>query len=258
MSTGSASLPGGPTGVSLRAVGDSALIVEFGDTLEPALVARVQALDRAISLACDTGALPGIVERVPTFRSLAIVLDPLITTARQVADGVRPLIGDTDRDTGPTATRQWCLPVRYGDEHGPDLGSLALTLGMDEQEVVTRHGACPVSVFMLGFLPGFAFMGTTDPLLQQPRRSEPRLRVPAGSVALAMQLTAVYPWDSPGGWHLIGHCPVPLFDADADSPVLLGPGDRVSFRAVDDQEHQQLCADRAAGNLQVERFLDRS
>jgi KipI family sensor histidine kinase inhibitor len=89
---------------------------------------------------------------------------------------------------------------------------------------------------MLGFLPGFAFMGDTPPELHLPRRSEPRLRVPAGSVAIAMQLTGVYPWDSPGGWHILGQCPIPLFDASADPPALLKAGDTVRFRGINDPE----------------------
>jgi len=239
---------------TVRAAGDAALIIEFGDTLDPALVARVQSLDRVVVTARDEGRLPGVIECVPTFRSLAIVIDPLITTPATVEAALHDLL-DRESDERSSQGREWCLPVRYGGKHGPDLSELARTIGLDEQEIVARHGDNEVSVFMLGFLPGFAFMGTTDPALHRPRRREPRVRVPAGSVALAMQLTAVYPWDSPGGWHLIGHCPVPLFDASASTPALLAPGDRVRFHALDDLEHEQLCAERTAGTLQVDRFL---
>jgi len=238
----------------VRAAGEAALVIEYGDTIDPARVAQVQALDRAIEAARLDGCLPGIIETVPTFRSVAILLDPLVTTPAEVADAVLRLVPCAE-DPVTRSGREWCLPVHYGGEHGPDLASLASTAGLDEAEAIRRHCDGVVDVFMLGFLPGFAFMGTTDPSLQQPRRSEPRVHVPAGSVALAMQLTAVYPWESPGGWHLIGHCPVALFDASARSPTLLAPGDRVRFRAIDIDEHAHLCAERAAGTLHGERFL---
>ena len=141
--------------------------------------------------------------------------------------------------------------MRYGGAHGPDLDDVAGRANLSADEVVRRHAGTEVGVYMLGFLPGYAFLGDTDPALHLPRRSEPRTRVPAGSVAIATTLTGIYPVDSPGGWHLVGHCPVPMFDVAASPPALLAPGDRVRFRPIDDAEHAALARDPAAARREA-------
>ena len=128
----------------------------------------------------------------------------------------------------------------YGGESGPDLVEVAQLTELDEQEVIALHKGCEFTVYMLGFLPGFAFLGDTPKALHLPRRTEPRVRVPAGSVAIAMQLTGVYPWDSPGGWHILGNCPVALFDGHLDPPALFKAGDSVSFAPIDIDEHAEI------------------
>ena len=240
----------------LRDAGDSALVVEFGETIEPALLERVSALDRHVHALEAAGRLPGLRESVPTFRSLALLFDPLVTTPTELLDALSDgAAGEDGPDAGDDgAPREWSLPVRYGGEHGPDLAELAGLAGRAPDKLVERHVATPLAAYMLGFLPGFAFLGDIDPVLRQPRRTTPRTRVPAGSVAVANALGAVYPWESPGGWHLIGHCPVPLFDATRAVPALLAPADRVRFRAVGDDEHAALADEAAAGTLDPERF----
>ncbi len=130
--------------------------------------------------------------------------------------------------------------MRYGAETGPDLSSVAHLTGLTEARVVELHQQTLFKVYMLGFLPGFAFLGDTPPELHLPRRSEPRLRVPSGSVAIAKQLTGVYPWDSPGGWHILGNCPVPLFDGAQNPPALFKAGDSVRFRGIELDEYQAI------------------
>lgn len=128
------------------------------------------------------------------------------------------------------------------------------TPGLSEQEAIALHAETEVEVYMLGFQPGFAFMGAIAPALRRPRRTEPRVRVPAGSVAVADRMTAIYPWESPGGWHLIGTCPLTFFDTARKRPSLLSPGDRVTFDAVDKTRHDELAAALSAGDLTPESF----
>ena len=250
--------------------GDSALVLEFGTRIDPEIAARVARLDRRVAALVAAGRLPGVVETVPTFRSLAVLIDPLATDPATVAEallgagpdggaGADGREGDaaagSSGEPGPSgATRTWVLPVRYGGEHGPDLDEVAERTGLAPEEVVALHADTEVGVYMLGFLPGYAFLGDTDARLHLPRRAEPRTRVPAGSVAVATTLTGVYPVDSPGGWHPLGHCPVPMFDASASPPALLAPGDRVRFEPVDAARHDELRARAAAGRLDARDF----
>lgn len=230
--------------------GDTALTIEFGEHIERHLLTAVAALDAALARAIDRGELHGIVETVPTFRSLTVIYDPLLCSRAEIeptitthADAaLRSLVA---RD-GPRRGRVWQLPVCYGEEIaacGPDLDELAQACGLAPAEVVRRHASVTYEVYMLGFQPGFAFLGDLPGLLSRPRRREPRLRVPAGSVATAGTLTAIYPWESPGGWHLLGTCPVPLFSVNWPQAALLLPGDRVRFRAVAASEYRLLRAE---------------
>lgn len=229
-------------------LGDTAFTVEFGDRIDPGLQAQVNALDAALSAAAGAGRLPGLIEWVPTFRSLTVILDPLTADRAAVEAAVRDCLSHT-RDTRSTATRQWCLPVIYGGDAGPDLIPVAQAAGMTPDEVIACHTAQDYVVYMLGFLPGFPFMGDVPGALRLPRRSEPRVRVPAGCVAIANAMTAIYPWESPGGWHLLGRCPAPLFDATREQPALLAAGDRVRFASVSTADMADIEADLAAGRL---------
>lgn len=228
--------------------GDRTLVFEFGQVIDSAIVDQVVALDWKIRAAVDSGRLTGVRETIPTFRSLAVIYDPLQVTPDALVSQVRSL----DTETAATETilaRQWLIPVHYGGSHGPDLHSVAKLTGLDEQEVVQYHLRNPFKVYMLGFLPGFAFLGDTPAALHLPRRAEPRVRVPAGSVAIAMQLTGIYPWDSPGGWHILGNSPVPLFDGKTDPPALFKAGDTIRFRAIDEQEFDSIKASVASGHF---------
>ena len=235
--------------------GDGAFTIEFGDRIDPALSARVAALDRAVRAAIAQGALPGVVETMPTFRSLTVLYDPLRTRRAEVQAALGPLLAAGD-DAAASAGRQWRLPVGYGGEAGADLDELAAAAGLSREAVIDLHAGTIYRVYMIGFLPGFPFMGDLPAPLHRPRRTEPRLRVPSGAVAVANGLTAVYPWQSPGGWHLIGRCPVPLFDAAADQPSLLAPGDSVRFEPVSPARLAELEAAIAAGDVPVTNWLE--
>lgn len=207
-------------------LGDSALTLVFGDTIDPLVHARILAVTR------DLRARPprGVTEVVPAYSTLGIWFDPL---EREAADLASELVDIAEQMNGqagePADSRELVIPVRYD---GPDLDEVASRLGLPREEVIRRHSGTSYRVYMLGFVPGFAFLGLLDPSLEVPRRSSPRLKVPAGSVAIAGRQTAVYPLDTPGGWHLLGRTDVTLFDASREPPALLRVGDRVRFEAI--------------------------
>lgn len=217
-------------GIRITDVGDTAFNVEFGEGIDPAVNARVMALCRAV----ERAAPPGLVEAVPTFRSLLIRYDPLATGREAMEAAVRAL-AESCASAPSSATRRWTIPVRYD---GEDLDELGRARGLDRDQIVALHTGAEFMVYMLGFMPGFAYLGGLPEALRLPRRASPRLKVPAGSVAVADSLCAVYPWDSPGGWHLIGRTPARFFDLDRSPPSLLAPGDRVRFCAVGGDEFE--------------------
>lgn len=238
-------------------LGDSALTVEFAAGFDDAAQRTVVRLDRAIAQERCAGRLNGVVDTVPTFRSLSVHYDPLTIRRSALETQLRALIDELPEETS-SASRSWRLPVVYGGDSGPDLAPLADAGGLTSAQAIERHAGTPVQVYMLGFLPGFPFMGDTDGRLRQPRLSEPRTRVPAGSVAVTGRLTAVYPWESPGGWHLIGRCPVRLFDVGHSPPALLAPGDSVTFEPCDEARIAELERGLAAGELTPDSFREQA
>jgi inhibitor of KinA len=207
--------------------GDRALIVEFGDRIDRGLSNDVLRLNATIR----SKALSGVVETVPTFRSLMIHFDPLVTTRGDLEHAIRGLL---DHDLGQRSEATlWRIPVCYEGELAPDLTEVAQLAGLTPGEVVAMHSGTRYHVYMLGFLPGFPYMGDLPVELALPRRADPRLRVPAGSISIATSLTAIYPYESPGGWHLIGATPIRLFDIERPRPALLVPGDAVLFEPID-------------------------
>lgn len=234
--------------------GDAAFTVEFGDVIDLGLVAAVNALDAAIAREQAAGALPGLIETMPTFRSLTVFFDPLVTGRQALIERIEPLLAATGHAAMPEG-RLWRLPACYEGEAGPDLAETARTVGVSADEVIALHSGTEFHVYMLGFLPGFPFMGDLPAALRLPRRTQPRVRVPPGSVAIAGGLSAIYPWESPGGWHLLGRCPVPLFDGQRDAPSLLAVGDRVLFEPVSVTELRRLEAAIQGGEIAPDHWL---
>lgn len=225
--------------------GDRALVVEFGDAIDP----RLAALVRRLAARLAAGRPAGLIETVPTYRSLMVHYDPLaadpaalraavVLAAEQVAAEPAPAGGDPQaaRAAGGAAaspgSRVVEIPVRYGGEEGPDLPYVAERAGLGPLEVVRLHAAPTYLVYMLGFLPGFPYLGGLDPRLRTPRLATPRIRIPAGSVGIGGEQTGVYPVESPGGWAIIGRTHLTLFDPSRAEPCLLAPGDRVRFVPV--------------------------
>lgn len=232
--------------VRLLPMGDAALTVEFSQEIDQAANMAVMALDAALIEAPPRG----LVETVPTFRSLTVHINPLETSLTEISELIRRVLTELHArasvdhqvsSQSSKASRVWTLPVCYeGAEYAPDLADLARTANMTPEAVVAAHTARTYRVYMLGFLPGLPYMGDIDPAIDLPRRTDPRVRVPAGSVAIAVGLTVVYPLESPGGWHILGRTPVSLFSSTAAPYALLAPGDAVRFEAVDQATFHQL------------------
>jgi inhibitor of KinA len=213
--------------VRFLSAGDRALVVEFGDRIDRALSDEVLRLDQSLR----STRLIGVVETVPTFRSLMVHYDPLVTARSALERAITSLL---DREPGACSTGTlWRVPVCYDGEFAPDLAKVARLTGLVRGEVVALHSGTRYHVYMLGFLPGFPYMGDLPARLALPRRADPRVRVPAGSIAIATTLTAIYPCESPGGWHLIGATPIRLFDPERAQPALLAPGDAVQCEPVE-------------------------
>jgi len=206
----------------VREAGDSTLIVEFGDRVDLDVNARVLATAARLRAA----AWPGVRDVVPTCRSVAVAFDPLRTGVADITDAIRRY---ADGPVAVGASRTVEVPVEYGGAAGPDLEEVAAGSRLSPAEVIARHASQPYRVFMLGFLPGFAYLGPVDPSIHAPRRSSPRRRVPPGSVAIAGGQTGIYPQASPGGWQIVGRTTLRPFVASRTPAALLLPGDTVRF-----------------------------
>ena len=230
-----------PDAVRFLPCGDTALAVEFGNEIDRAVSEAVLALDAALA----GRRVEGIVETVPTFRSLMIHFDPLAVAPETLTNLVLELI--TESSSHRPRQRRWRIPACYEPHFAPDLDEVAGLTGLSSAEVVDLHSATEFHVYMIGFLPGYPYMGDLPEQLRLPRRQEPRVRLPPGSIAIATAMTAIYPVESPGGWHLIGRSPVRLFDAQWECPSLLLPGDKVRFTPVTVSQYEQIGRDMEAG-----------
>lgn len=222
-------------------VGDAAILVELGETVDPAINAAVLALDAELARL----ALPGVVELVPTYRSLLVHYDPDAVDPEALIERLRRL--DPARAGPPPEGRLWIVPVAYGGEHGIDLEAVAARHGMSAEDVVALHTAATYRVYMVGFIPGFTYLGGLDPRLHTPRRDDPRARTPAGSVSIGGVQAGIASLEAPSGWHLLGRTPVRTFDPEREPAFLLEPGDRVRFRPIGSDELAALDR-RAAGH----------
>lgn len=210
----------------IRSFGDTAFSVEFGDGIDRGVNAMVMALHAALRDIRPAG----LVETVPSFRALLVQYDPLATSRADLETQVRGLFAGLQPQQ--RAGRLWRLPVCYAPDFGPDLAEVADRCKLTPEQVVALHTGGRYFVYMLGFMPGLAYMGGLDADLHLPRRSSPRTKVPQSSVAIAESMTTIYPWESPGGWHLLGRTPLRLFDAARSEPILLAAGDEVTYVAI--------------------------
>ena len=207
-------------------LGDSALLIQLGDEIDITVNRQVHTLAALVA----ASRLNGIIETVPAYGTLLLHYDPLILTYSEIHEWVNARL-DRIQDAKTREPRQLEVPVRYGGEHGVDLQFVADYHHIGLEEVIRIHSKRIYTVYMMGFTPGFPYMGKLDDAIVTPRLETPRTRVPAGTVAIAGSQTGIYPMDSPGGWRLIGHTSLRLFDPESESPFLFSPGDEVKFIA---------------------------
>jgi inhibitor of KinA len=223
--------------VKIVAAGDAALVVELPQRIDPEINARL--VHMAGELRERVGAV--IRDAVVGYCTLTVYFDALHVDAAWLTEEIRSVAQQSPpENVTDGATIE--VPVCYGGELGPDLSAVAAICGCSEEEVVRLHSTVEYRVYVVGFVPGFAYMGVVDDRLALPRRAVPRTRVPAGSVAIAAGQTGIYPIETPGGWHLLGRTPVRTFDPAREQPVLFRPGDRVRFRIIDRGTFDQLAA----------------
>ncbi len=218
-----------------RLAGDTGLIVEFGHGIDPDINAKVRALAGAVRKNMPTG----IVEIIPTYRSLLCIYDPILTTPDALIDLVERLEATID-ETDEKDVIIVEIPVCYGGEFGPDIETVGKSANMDIKEVIHLHAKPEYLIYMVGFTPGFPFLGGLDEQLFTPRLETPRMKVPQGSVGIANNQTGIYPVDSPGGWQIIGRTPLTLFDPLRETPFLYKAGDRIKFVPISSDEYKEI------------------
>jgi len=214
--------------------GDSALVIELGDEISE------ECNEKVIALSEDVKDVKGVVELLPTYRSLLVYYDPSITDFDEVAkiseERMRRLRIQIDKDK----RRVFEVPVCYGGDFGPDLSFVARYNGLSEEEVVRIHTSRSYRVFMLGFLPGFPYLGGMDERIAAPRLEKPRTKIAEGSVGIAGKQTGIYPLESPGGWRIIGRTPLKLYNPEADNPVSVRAGDTIRFVRISKEEYGEM------------------
>lgn len=219
----------------VRLVGDRGLLLEYGDSIEPQVNLRV----RRMAALLEARPIRGLVEAVPTYRSLLLMYDPMLTEPQWLIKSLEALEEEASRAQVPEP-RRLEIPVCYGGEFGPDMEFVANYHGLSIEEVIRIHSDPWYQIYMMGFTPGFPFLGVLPEVLATPRLETPRLHVPAGSVGIAANQTGIYPISSPGGWRLIGRTPLRLFRPEQEQPFLYKTGDLIRFRPISEEEFHAL------------------
>lgn len=228
--------------------GDGALTIEFGSAIDPDLNGRVLALDSLVRASPPAG----LIETVPTYRSLTLQFDPTVTDydalVRRIEEATRDL--QPQRATGA----RWRVPVVYGGAYGIDLEDVARHHGLTPAQAIEIHAGAVYRIYMIGFLPGFAYLGGLDPRLATSRRIQPRLKVPAGSIMIGGEQAGIVPMEMPSGWHLLGRTPVLSYAPERDPAFLFAAGDEIVFEPVDAARWDALERAALAGEPVAERL----
>jgi inhibitor of KinA len=224
--------------------GDTAIVIEFGESIDRGVNAMVLALDERL----EGERIEGIVETVPTFRSLMVYFDPLVISQAALTERIAAHISLIQVSERPSRT--WRLPVCYDAEMAPDLGAVAAFAGLTTRQVIERHSGLVYHIYMLGFLPGLAYMGDVPEELVIPRLETPRVKIPAGSLGIAMAMSLIMPRETASGLNLIGRSPVAMWHPGQGA--LLKPGDKVIYQPISLREYNSLAARADAGGLRIE------
>lgn len=230
--------------VVMKAVGDQAVLIKLGDSISETVSRRVMALDGALRKAGLKE--HGILETVPAYHSLLIRYNPLVTDYSSLL-GLTQALAKQDIQASESRGRRVEIPVCYGGAYGEDLAYVAQHAGLSEQEVVELHCGMDYRIYMLGFLPGFPYLGGLDERIFTPRLPKPRVRIPAGSVGIGGEQTGIYPLESPGGWRLIGRTPLRLFEPLKGGELPYMAGDCIRFIPIGEEEFRDIAGRQKAG-----------
>jgi len=220
--------------------GDCSVCVEFGNEISPDINTKI----RAFKIAVEKSGIEGIVETVPTYRSLLVHYKPEIIGFKALTKKFEELMGSLSSIQIPPPTVIE-IPVLYGGEMGPDIENVAAHNNKTVEEVIKIHTSEEYLIYMLGFIAGFPYLGGMSKEIATPRLKSPRVKIDGGSVGIAGEQTGVYPVDSPGGWQLIGRTPLKLYDADREKPVLLEAGQYIKFKAITREEYDRIAKEVA-------------
>ncbi len=229
---------------------DTSVAVVFGDEISEEINTKIRAFDEALR----EEQIDGIYETVPTYCSLTVHYAPEKIRYGELCEKLNRLLS-VSHTAKRISTVVIEIPVCYGGKHGPDLEYVAQYHHMTPQEVISIHTGAEYLIYMLGFTPGFSYMGGMDEQIATPRLTTPRVLIPAGSVGIAGKQTGIYPIDSPGGWQLIGRTPVRLYDAGRDTPILLDAGMRVHFIPIDVTEYKRIETEVAKGRYYCRTYV---
>ena len=233
--------------MKLMAAGDQVLVAEFGDRIDEAVNDQVHALAAKI----EEQQIPGIGEVVPTFRSLLIYYDSYQLSYREAADKIEELARNLKTEQ-KTKKRILKIPCCYGARFGPDLADMEQLTGLDRKEMIDIHSSVDYKVYMLGFLPGFAYLGGLDERIHVPRLKSPRLKISRGAVGIGGSQTGIYPMDSPGGWRLMGETPIDMYDPNREQPILVQAGDYIRFVPITIMDYYDIRRAVLDGKYQIE------
>jgi inhibitor of KinA len=222
--------------MNIHPYGDCALLINFEQRIAPEINARVIDLNEAI----DSAGLPGITFCIPAYCSLTVGYDPMVVRFETLREQITVLAQGGAIGTEYRSSRQLKIPVCYEQPYALDFTDVSRQNGLSREEIIALHTATKFRVYMLGFLPGFAYMGRLPEALFCSRKTTPRLRVPAQSVGLAGFQTGIYPTEAPGGWQIIGRTPLKVFDGAQEDPFLFRPGDEVVFEAISAAEFERI------------------
>lgn len=223
---------------TISPVGDRAISIDFGQVIDPIINRHIrQTIERIKELQLD-----GIIELVPTYCALLVEYDAMLYSYSEICKIIEPTLEEGMTNTTNELVTVVEVPTVYGGEFGPDLSFVASHNRLSEDEVISIHSGTDYLVYMLGFIPGFTYLGGMDPRIVTPRLSSPRTLIPAGSVGIAGEQTGTYPSDSPGGWQIIGRTPVTMYDMSKAQAALLNAGDYVRYVPIDESEFHRIKA----------------
>ena len=231
--------------------GDSAINIVVADTIS----AEASALVRSAAARIPAAGIAVIEDIVPTFCAVMVAYNPETISYEELVSAVHANLDGLSAE-GASAGKTIVIPVCYGGEFGPDLHTVSEHAGMSEQDVIALHSAHDYLIDMLGFLPGFAYLGGLDPRLHTPRLAEPRTEIPAGSVGIGGAQTGIYPLASPGGWQIIGRSPVRPYDPDREQPILYRAGEYLRFQPITHAQYDAIEAQIAAGGYQYDIIVE--